>query len=435
MTIRERLSAGFLRLAKRASPDNPSTSFYEWLENYGGGESESGVNVSPDSAMRVMAFFACVRILAESLASLPIHMYERRGDGIGRDRTTDHPVSDLVRNEPNELMSAYIWKETLQGHVAARGNCFSYLRWDRSGGTLAAIHPIPPTVITPELNEAGRLVYRLQPGYEIDEKTTLLPYEVLHVPGLGFDGIVGYSPVTLAREALGLSLATEKAGAALFGKGGRPSGILSTEQNLQEDQVKILKRMWDASQGGVDNMGKTAVLSGGLKWQQVTIDPRDMQFLDTRKFQTQEIARLFRIPPHMLADLDRATFSNIEHQDLAFVKHTLRPWLVRWEGELNRKLLTANERERFFLEFNVEAMLRGDTKSRHDAYQSAVLTGWMNRNEIRARENLNPGPDELDEFLEPQNMRGADDDAEPEPTDEPTPPEPDEGDEELEEAV
>ena len=425
MKFRERITSVLLSLAKRSSPETPSTSFYEWLENLDGGPTATGITVNPESAMRVVAFYASIRILSESVASLPIMMYERRADG-GRDRTLLHPVADLLKNEPNELMSSYIWKETVQAHVAARGNGYSYIEW--VGGRVLAIHPLPPHTITPMLNSEGRLVYKSE-NEEYGRKT-FLPREILHIPGLGYDGLVGYSPVHLAREAIGLSLASERAGGALFGHGGRPSGILSTDQTLTADQIKLLKTAWDASQGGIDNMGKTAVLSGGIKWQQITVDPRDMQFLETRKFQVQEIARMFRIPPHMLADLDRATFSNIEHQGIEFVQHTLRPWLVRWEGELNRKLLSPTERQRFFVEFLVDSMLRGDTASRHNAYASAIQQGWMSRNEVRQRENLNQVKG-LDEFLEPQNMRPQGEDAEP-IDDEPQPkPPPKESEEEA----
>lgn len=397
---RVKLAGNVLR---RSSPENPNTTFFEWLESLGGGPVLSGVTVNNSTALRISAVFACIRILAETIASLPLIVYERDADG-GKTRATNHDLYRLLHDEPNPLMSSFIWRETKQGHVAGMGNAYSAIVRDGSG-TVRELWPLDPVGVTPEV-ESGRLVYRLSDRVARNGEKILLPADVLHIPGLGYDGIRGYNPIHMARETMGLAIAAEQYGAALFGNKSEPGGVLETDQKLDDNIEKRLRAGWESAHRGPANAHRIAVLQGGLKWKPVAINPDDAQFLETRKFQINEIARLFRIPPHMIGDLERATFSNIEHQSLEFVTHTLRPWLVRWEMEINRKLFGKDERRQFFVEFNVEGLLRGDIKSRFESYGIAIQNGWLSRNEVRRLENMNP-EEGLDEFLEPMNMQGA----------------------------
>lgn len=392
---------------RRQSPENPSTNLSDpdaWFWNWAGASpTHSGKTISEASAMRVIAVYACVRILAESVASLPLILYRRRPDG-GKERATDHPYYRLLHDSPNPWNTSFGWRETIQGHAAIRGNGYNLLERARNG-RIVAIWPMMPTDAVPELD--GRQLW-----YRVDSDmlgvNNLFPAsDVLHISGLTGNSIEGYSPIRQAREALGLAMAAEQFGASWFGNGSRVAGVLEHPGKVRDDAIDRLRASWEAMYKGVSNSHKVAILEQGMTWKQIGIPPEDAQFLETRKFQVQEIARLFRIPPHMLADLDRATFSNIEHQSLEFVIHTLRPWLVRWEQELNRKLLVGAERDAYYFEFLVDGLLRGDLKTRYEAYAVAVNSNkpWLSKNEIRRIENLNPveGGDELDN---PQNNAG-----------------------------
>ena len=394
MRIAERLKFAFSAL-RGLSPENPSTSFSEWLDGLSGGPSVAGVNVTNESANRVTAVYACIRILAESVASLPLHVYERMEDG-GRRKAPEHPLHRVLHDEPNSIMSSFTFFETATAHAVGHGNGYAQIRRD-GAGRVRALWPIKPSIVTPKLKD-NTLVY------EVDGRGNAIRHDsIVHVQGMGSDGVQGYNPIALAREAVGLAFAAERTGAALFGNGSRPSGILSTEQELDPEQREALRVEWERLHGGSTNANRTAIVDGGLTWQQTSMSNEDSQFLETRKFQVTEIARLFRIPPHMLADLDRATFSNIEHQDLAFIKHTLRPWLVRWEKELNRKLLLPSERVKYFIEFNVDGFERGDLASRAAALTTMTGGPIMATNEARALMNL-PKKDGGDTIRTPLNM-------------------------------
>lgn len=380
----------------RASPENPNTDLSNpdrWLyEAFGAVPAGSGILVSEQSALRSMAVLACVRVLAETIASLPLHVYRKRSDG-GKERADYHDAYPVLHDSFNPAMTSFVGRETLQGHVATRGNAYALIEKDAAGYT-TALWPVPPDCIEPAVDH-GALWYVITPtGTDVlgIAPGVYRPSDVLHVPGLGYDGLKGYSPIHLAREAVGLGIAAERFGAAFFGNGARPGGILTSEKMLTDAQATRISAEWKSVHEGVPNAHKVAVLSGNLKFQPLNVNPEDAQFLETRKFQVTEIARLFRIPPHMIGDLDRATFSNIEHQSLEFVIHTIRPWLVRWEQEFNRKMFTPRERNRYFVEFNVDGLLRGDIKSRYEAYQVAKSNGWLNADEIRALENMNPLP-------------------------------------------
>ena len=361
------------------------------------GMSSAGISVTENNALTFAAVYACVRVLAESVSALPLILYRRLPDG-GRERATDHPLYGLLHDAPNPMMTSLELRETMQGHLALRGNAYAYI--ERAGGSVTAIWPLRPDRM--EIKRSGGsylYLYRPASGGTV----VYQPDEILHLKGLSPDGLVGYSPIKLAREAIGVGLAAQQYGAKLYANDARPGGILKTDQNLDEEAFQRLKRQWEAAHQGSGNAWRVAVLENGLEWQSVGMAPDDAQFLETRKFQVTEVARIFRIPPHMIGDLERATFSNIEQQSLEFVVHSLRPWLVRWEQAMAARLLTESERTTLYIEHLVDGLLRGDVKSRYEAYSTAIQWGIMSPNEVRERENLNPRPGG-DVYLIPLNM-------------------------------
>jgi HK97 family phage portal protein len=379
----------------RSTLANPQS----WLvEALGGGKAASGVTVNENTALKSTAVFACVRILAETVASLPLPVY-RRLPGGGKERATDHYLYPLLHDQPNPEMTSFEFRETLMGHLALWGNAYAEIQ--RNGaGEVVALWPLRPDRMRVSRDDQG-----LQYKYTLPDGTTavLRQRNIMHIRGLSGDGLVGYSPIRMAREAIGLALATEEFGARFFGQGSRPSGVLEHPGKLSKEAKENLRESWERMHSGLSGAHRIAILEEGMKWTQIGIPPEDAQFLETRKFQVTEIARIFRIPPHMLADLERATFSNIEHQSIEFVVHTIRPWLVRWEQAFKRDLFLPGEREIYFAEFLVDGLLRGDIESRYRAYATARQWGWMSANDVRELENMNPIPGG-DVYLIPLNM-------------------------------
>lgn len=366
----------------------------------------SGVTVTEESALRLAAVYACVRVLAETVATLPLFVYERLPGG-GRRRAPDHPLYDLLHSNPNPEMTRVDFMETVMGHVALWGNSVSQIEWLRSGRP-AALWPVQPNRVVVKRDRAGRIVY------EVDSKATLQTGEVVHARGLSGNGLVGYSPIRLMRESIGLGLAAQEYGAAFFSNDATPSGILMHPGELGKEGTDNILESWDAQHRGAGNSHRIQVLEEGMKYEAIGIPPEDAQFIETRKFQRTEIASIFRVPPHLIMDLERSTNNNIEHQSIEFTVHTIRPWVVRWEQAMMRALLTPAERKRFFIEFQLDGLLRGDMRSRYEAYSVAINVGFMSRNEVRALENLNPF-DGGDEFLVPLNMGTQDGEANPQP--------------------
>ena len=359
------------------------------------GQSISGKFVNEESALRVAAVYACVRILAESIASLPLHVYEYKKGG-GKERAINHRLYHLLHDAPNPEMTSFIFREMLITHLLFYGNTYSFIEKEETG-VVKKICPLFSKRMTIERDNNGKIIYRYTPSQSESAylKTTAQkifePYEILHIPALGFDGIQGYSPIAVARNAIGVAIATEEFGAKFFENDARPSGILKHPGTIKNPDK--LRDSWQSAFSGV-NHGKTAVLEEGVEYETISIPPDDAQFLDTRKFQISEIARIFRIPPHMLADLERATFSNITHQSLEFVMYSLMPWLVRLEQGFNKALFRKEERGKFFVKFSVEGLLRGDYETRMKGYAIAIQQGIMSVNEVRELEDFNPLSDE-----------------------------------------
>lgn len=359
----------------------------------------AGVDVTPDSSLGYSAVFACVRVLAEDVASLPLILY-RRARPRGKNRATEHPLYGLLHDLPNPEMTSLEMRETLMGHLALWGNAYAEKAFDRAGRVIE-LWPLRPDKMRPRRGRDGALVYeyRLPSG----EMRTLSAVQVMHLRGLGGNGIVGYSPITMARNAVGLGLAAEEFGARFFGNGARPQLVLIHPGQLSPEGQENLRSSWNRQHEGLQRSHRVAVLEEGISVKEVGIPPEDAQFLQTRRFQVNEIARIYRVPPHKVGDLEYATFSNIEHQGIEYVVGTLRPWLVRWEQAISRDLLTEQERGTYFAEHLVEGLLRGDTISRYQAYATGRQNGWLSANDVREMENMNP-IDGGDEYLSPLNM-------------------------------
>ena len=371
------------------------------------GGSTSGKAVTERSAMQMTAVYSCVRILAEAIAGLPLHLYTYKDDG-GKEKAIGHPLYLLLHDEPNPEMSSFVFRETLMTHLLLWGNAYAQII--RNGkGEVVALYPLMPNRMTVDRDSSGQLFYSYQMN-NTDAPTMktgtviLKPSDVLHIPGLGFDGLVGYSPIAMAKNAIGLAIATEEYGAKFFANGATPGGLLEYPGTVKDpDRVR---ESWNKGFSGSQNAGKVAILEEGMKYTPISIAPEQAQFLETRKFQINEIARIFRVPPHMVGDLEKSSFSNIEQQSLEFVKYTLDPWVVRWEQSLSRALFTPEEKKRYFFKFNVEGLLRGDYQSRMNGYATARQNGWMSANDIRELENLDriPAEDGGDLYLINGNM-------------------------------
>ena len=360
------------------------------------GSSTSGKKVNERSAMQMTAVYSCVRILSEAVASLPLHIYEYKEDG-SKAKATEHPLYFLLHDEPNPEMSSYTFREVLMTHLLLWGNAYAQII--RNGkGEVVALYPLMPDRMTVDRDDKGKIYYQYY--MTVDDAPTnkgkwvsLASTDVLHIPGLGFDGLVGYSPIAMAKNAIGMAIACEEYGAKFFANGAAPSGVLEHPGTIKDPSR--VRESWTQTFGGSSNANKVAVLEEGMKYTPISISPEQAQFLETRKFQINEIARIFRVPPHMVGDLEKSSFSNIEQQSLEFVKYTLDPWVCRWEQAMLRSLLTAQEKKKYFIKFNMDGLLRGDYQSRMNGYAIGRQNGWMSANDIRELENLDKIPAEF----------------------------------------
>ena len=360
------------------------------------GRTTSGKPVNETTAMQTTAVYACVRILSEAVASLPVHVYRYRADG-GKEKVIDHPLYQVLHDEPNPEMTSFVFRETLMSHLLIWGNAYAQIIRDGAGRVLA-LYPLLPNKMDVQREDRGEIYYVYSrssdenPNFKEYGDIQLKKEDVLHIPGLGFDGLIGYSPIAMAKNAVGMTLACEEYGASFFANGANPGGVLE-HPGVLKDPAKV-RESWNAVYRGSNNAHKIAVLEEGMKYQQIGIPPEEAQFLETRKFQINEIARLYRIPPHMIGDLDKSSFSNIEQQSLEFVKYTLDPWVIRWEQSLQKALLLPGEKGKYFIKLNVDGLLRGDYQSRMQGYSNGRQNGWYSTNDIREMEDLNPLSDE-----------------------------------------
>ena len=348
----------------------------------------SGVSVTTDSALRVSTVLACVRVLAEGVAQMPLRLY-RSGSADSKEPATEHPVYWLLYRRPNDWMTSFEFREVLTLHAALTGNGFAFIN-RLSDGSIRELIPLMPGNVTVEQAKDYTLSYKVRGGDGAEIAT--IPWQnIMHLRGPSWDGFRGMNAVQLAREAIGLSVATEQAQGKLFSNGARPGGILSTEQTLDEKQIARIREAFATAYSG-GNQFKTAVLDGGFKYAQTTMTGIDAQQLESRKFQIEEICRFFRVYPAMIGYSDKAsTYASVEQFFLAHVVHSLGPWIERWEQALSRDLLTDNElKAGLFPKFSVQGLLRGDAKSRVEYYRGMINIAAMNPNEVRSLEELNP---------------------------------------------
>jgi HK97 family phage portal protein len=359
------------------------------------GPTTSGKSVNEFTAMQTTAVYSCVRILSEALASLPLHLY-RYKEG-GKERVYDHPLYHLLHDEPNSEMTSFVFRETLMSHLLIWGNAYAQVIRD-GAGRVVGLYPLLPNKVEVGRDKSGEIFYTYartsdeNPNFKDYGTVVLRKQDVMHIPGLGFDGLVGYSPIAMAKNAVGMTLACEEYGASFFANGANPGGVLEHPGVLKDP--KKVRDSWNEVYRGANNAHKVAVLEEGMKYQQIGIPPEEAQFLETRKFQINEIARLYRIPPHMVGDLEKSSFSNIEQQSLEFVKYTLDPWVIRWEQALQRSLLLPKEKTEYFIKLNVDGLLRGDYQSRMSGYSIGRQNGWLSANDIREMEDMNSIPED-----------------------------------------
>lgn len=362
----------------------------EWFKSaFGGGmETASGVTVTEENAMSSTAVYAAQKVISETMASLPLFTYKRL-EGAGKEKAHDHYLYTLLHDQPNEEMTSFTFRELMQHHILTWGNAYAEIEWTY-GGEIRALWPLNPAMTTVARNPSTKKLEYTTTTPD-GETYVLKSHQVFHIPGLG-NGIVGKSPIRMHREAIGLGKATEEFGARFFGNGATPSGIVEYPGKLDDQAYDRFRKDVRESHTGLSKSHKLMILEEGLKYHQVGIPPEDAQFLETRKFQISEIARIYRVPPHKIADLERSTNNNIEHQSIEFVVDTITPWSVRWEQAIKMQLLTEKQRKVFFAEFMIDGLLRGDYKSRQEGLAIQRQNGVINADEWRSMENNNPIP-------------------------------------------
>lgn len=384
----------------RTSDTRAPTENGQWTGSDVGSLLSGAGKVSAEKALSIDAVYACINLYARTIASMPLIVYKKKGVK-GKQRAVDHPLYRILHDEPNPNMSSYTFRQIMEASLKLAGNAYAWIEYD-SNWRVKHLWPIQYNCV-----QANRSMGTGELYYDVvlydGRCRRFRAYEMLHVPGLGFDGISGKSPIKVFAETMGLALDVKRYGRKFFQNGARPGGVLKHPNSLSEEAQKRLAKKFDAQYGGAANSGKTLVLEEGMDYQQVGIPPEEAQFLESRKFSVTEIARIYGLPPHMIADLERSTFSNIESQDINFAKHSIMPECVNWEQELMRKLLTEEERELYDIEFNMEGLVRGDLESRFRAYAIARQNGIYTVNDIRAKENMS-NIEGGDEVLAPLNM-------------------------------
>ncbi|MGI9458440.1 MAG: phage portal protein [Pirellulales bacterium] len=387
---------------------------FGWDSESGGGGSAAGVRITPDTALKSTAVLACARVLAETVAGLPLHLYKRTGQG--RSIANEQPLYSVLHEQPNSWQTSFEWREQSMLHVCLWGNAYSEIR-SGSAGSVTELHPLHPSRMSVERIENGKLRYKYREPNGTE--TVYRQDKILHVRWMSSDGVTGMIPVDLAKDAVALARACELHGASYFGNGAIPGVVLETDQTLEPSAASSLRENWERMHRGAGRAHRTAVLMGGLKAHELTGTNTEAQFLESRRFQVEEICRLFRVPPHLVGDLSRSSFSNIEQQSIDFVQHTLLPWLKRFETAFSRDLIT--DRKTHFAEFDTRGLLRGDAAARASYYSTLWNLGVLSINEIRGFENMNSvdGGDERFVQLSMTTIQGAKDQAETQPEEKP----------------
>ena len=372
--------------------------FYSLLESIS--RASSGESVTTATALRTSAVYAATKIIAESVASMPLHVYERRPDGTRR--RVYSPALRAITEQPNSRQTLFEVIEQLTSHCLLRGDGIAAVIRDQFGNA-AALIPLHPDHVTIEQLDGATLIYRFR---DVNQKVhQFTSDQVLHLRGMSWDGIRGMSIVAMAREAIGANIALDKYAGRFFANNARPSGVLSCDGPLKDEAAKQMRQAWNEVHSGAENAHRVAVLTDGMRWSPISLSNEDSQFLESRRFGVEEIARVTRIPPHLLGDLSHATFSNVENLGLQFVTFTLLPWIRRWEETIRRDLIGDPD---IYCEFKQEVLLRGDVQSRYAAYMTGRQGGWLSVNDIRAIENMDGIGPQGDVYLQPLNMEPAD---------------------------
>jgi len=370
---------------------------YSVLSNYGSwfysSTSTAGAQVNQATALTSSAVWSAVRHISEGVSSLPLILYKKGADG-ARVCAEFHPLYRILKDRANPEMSSMIFRETLMGHVLTWGNGYAEIERDPDTGRVVALWPLRPDIMEPVRDKNGDLFYRY--GTLI-----FLPEEIFHIKGLGFDGVKGYSVVAQARDAIGLGMALENFGSTFFGNGAKPAGVISVPGKLSAEALQNMRKSWEDMHSSQRNAHRVAILQNGVTFQSIGTDPDDSQWLTSRAFQIQEIARWFKIPSSKLGDNANKTYSSLEQDNLAFLQETLRPWMVRWEQEIQHKLIC--DMDSMYAEHNSDALLRSDSAGRAAFYASALSWGWLSRNEVRMMESLSPF-EGGDSYMTPKNM-------------------------------
>lgn len=386
----------------RGSFENPRTSFSSAIDAlFDGSRTASGIRINENTSMQIPAVYGAVRVLSDAVSSLPLGVFEKTDSGAKQ--LDAHPVNKLLAFAPNRLQTSTYWRETKMGHTLLWGNGYSFIDRGKIDGTPIALLPIMPNRVEPELQTDGvTLIYR------VDSTTLFDSSEIIHLPAFGFDGLKGKSPIQWHKENIGLAAAQQQFGANFFGNAATPNGVLEHPGKLGEPALENVRKSWQKNNGGVGNTGKTVILEEGMKYAPISIPPDQAQYLESRRFSVEDIARIFNIPQHKLGGMEAATFSNITQQDLDFVKYSVRPWLVKFEDELERKLLTEQEREAgMFIKFDMSELLRADPITRANVNRAMLERGALSANEWRADEGRN-AIDGGDEFVILSNLQDAD---------------------------
>lgn len=361
----------------------------ELLALFGATPTAAGAAVTPETALRCPAVYGAVKVLSESVAQLPLHLYKRTAEG-SKERAADHPLYELLHDAPNEWSSSYEFRVAMQTALCLHGNAYAFINRDASGRVVELVQ-LPSQAVSVEADElTGEPAYRITErdgGQRLHDRR-----QIFHLRALGAAGHVGVAPIQQAREAIGLSLAMEEHAARLFSAGARPSGVFKIAKALGPETLKRLRESFSAAHAGGANAGKTLILEDGMTFEPLQFSAVDLQFLELRRYQVAEIARVFRVPLHMLGDLERATFSNVEHLGRQFLSFTLLPHLKLWEGAIRRALLLPGERRDYFAEFLTDDIARADLAARFEAYAKAITNGVLSPNEVRAAENRAPYP-------------------------------------------
>ena len=351
--------------------------------------------VSENTALSLSAVYACIAVLGRSMGQLPLHVM-RKVDGEVK-RATDHPAYYLLHDEPNQWQTSYDWRETSMFHLGGWGNSYSYIKRSRKG-EIQGLEFLKPNESNLIKASSGRYIYQV--NNDDLGQIGINPFDMLHFKAIGSDSKIGKSPIMQCRESFALGLAAQNYGNKFFEGGGRPTSLVSAKTALNKESWGLLKEAWKTAKNALKRDDNTTLLlPAELEYKSLTIPPEDAQFLETRKFNRSEIAGIFNVPAHMINDLEKATFSNISEQAIQFVRHTMIPWVVKYEQEINRKLFTKIERDAgYYVKFNLNGLLRGTPEERAGFYTKGIRDGWLSRNEVRDLEEMNR-VDGLDNFI------------------------------------